>query len=121
MNKDRHPIHIPTQLTTPAGTSGTRLLEIERSKASFSVDDLKLYLFGEDRLRRMEKILPILSTDPAFDKSKIHYMSRTEKYKHGLAKEKRLAKLLAEEGWDEVDHTLAEELLYVLPRLYKVN
>ena len=113
MNKDSHPIKIPSQLTTPAGTHGTRLLEIERSKASFSVEDLQLYLFGEDRLRRMARILPILSTDPHFDKSKIHYMSRTEKYKHGLAKEKRLAQLLREEGWDEADHTLAEELLYV--------
>lgn len=114
MNQDRHPIHIPSALTSPAGTHGTRLLEIERSKASFSVEELKLYIHGEERLQRMDKILPVLTSDPHFDKSKIHYMSRTEKYKHGLSKEKRLAQIVAEEGWTDEDQALAEELLYVL-------
>lgn len=48
---------------------------------------------------------------PAFDKSRLHYMSRTEKFAAGLAKEKRLAQLLIELEWDQADHTLAESLL----------
>ena len=48
---------------------------------------------------------------PAFDKSPIHYMGRTEKFKYGLAKEKRLAQMLIELGWSSEDHKLAEELL----------
>lgn len=38
-------------------------------------------------------------------------MGRTEKYKFGLAKEKRLAQLLTELDWSAEDHTFAEELL----------
>lgn len=56
-------VPIPSHLSKPIGTSGTRLLEIERSKASFSSDDLKLYLHGADRLERMERILPILENE----------------------------------------------------------
>lgn len=41
-------------------------------------------------------------------------MGRTEKYKFGLAKEKRLAQLLTELDWSAEDHTLAEELLGTL-------
>lgn len=48
---------------------------------------------------------------PAFDKSRLHYMSRTEKFRAGLAKEKRLAQLLIELDWDQKDHNLAESLL----------
>ena len=38
-------------------------------------------------------------------------MSRTEKFRAGLAKEKRLAQLLIELDWDQKDHNLAESLL----------
>jgi hypothetical protein len=40
-------------------------------------------------------------------------MGRGEKYRFGLAKEKRLAVLISELGWSQADHTLAEELLGV--------
>lgn len=59
-------VQIPENLRVPVGTSGTRLLEIERSKASFSSDDLKLYLHGADRLERMERILPILENEVSY-------------------------------------------------------
>ncbi|KAM0750790.1 acyl-CoA oxidase [Meredithblackwellia eburnea MCA 4105] len=102
---------VPEHQSKPLGTPGPRLLEIERSKASFSADDLKLYLHGQARLDQMKKILPVLESEPAFDKSTIHYMSRTEKFKHGLAKEKRLAQVIEEQGWNQDDHFYAEELL----------
>lgn len=48
---------------------------------------------------------------PAFNKSEIHYMSRGEKYRHGLAKDKRLIQIIEENGWDYADHMIAEWLL----------
>ena len=48
---------------------------------------------------------------PAFDKSGIHYMGRSEKYRYGLAKEKALVRVMQDLNWDAEDHTLAEELL----------
>ncbi|SDA02894.1 BZ3500_MvSof-1268-A1-R1_Chr11-1g03206 [Microbotryum saponariae] len=104
-------IEIPAHLSKPAGTPGSRLLEIERAKASFSSDDLTLYLHGKEHLERVKRILPVLENEPAFDKSRIHFMSRTDKFKAGLAKEKRLAQLLTELDWSAKDHTLAEDML----------
>ncbi|GAA5942284.1 hypothetical protein JCM1841_002805 [Sporobolomyces salmonicolor] len=105
------PVEIPPHLSKPVGTPGTRLLEIERSKASFCPDDLKEFLYGKEYLERVNRILPVLENDPAFDKSQIHYMDRGDKFRHGLAKEKRLVQVSRELGWDEEDNKVAEELL----------
>ncbi|GAA5866348.1 hypothetical protein JCM1840_004092 [Sporobolomyces johnsonii] len=105
------PVEIPPHLSKPIGTPGTRLLEIERSKASFCPDDLTEFLYGKDYLERVNRILPVLENDPAFDKSQIHYMDRGDKFRHGLAKEKRLVQVSRELGWDEEDNKVAEELL----------
>lgn len=56
-------IPIPEHLSKPVGTSGIRLLEIERSKASFSSDDLKTYLHGAEHLDRMARVLPVLESE----------------------------------------------------------
>lgn len=48
---------------------------------------------------------------PAFSKAEIHYMSRGEKYRHGLAKDKRLIQIIEEHGWTYADHMIAEWLL----------
>ncbi|GAA5954976.1 hypothetical protein JCM21900_005953 [Sporobolomyces salmonicolor] len=105
------PVEIPPHLSKPVGTPGTRLLEIERTKASFCPDDLKEFLYGKEYLERVNRILPVLENDPAFDKSQIHYMDRGDKFRHGLAKEKRLVQVSRELGWDEEDNKVAEELL----------
>lgn len=57
------PVEIPDHLTKPVGTPGPRLLEIERSKASFSPKDLELYLYGKDYIERRDRILPILENE----------------------------------------------------------
>lgn len=56
-------VEIPENLREQRGTSGTRMLQIERSKASFSTEQLKQYLHGEDYLNRMNKILPVLESE----------------------------------------------------------
>lgn len=38
-------------------------------------------------------------------------MGRSEKFRHGLAKEKRLFNVVAEHGWDTDDVNMAESLL----------
>lgn len=42
------------------------MLEIERSKASFSVEDMKKYIHGTDYLDMMARILPVLENDVSF-------------------------------------------------------
>ncbi|GAA6032946.1 hypothetical protein JCM8097_000060 [Rhodosporidiobolus ruineniae] len=105
------PVEIPQHLAKQVGTSGGRLLEIERSKASFSPDDLQNYLYGKSYLDRRARILPIVENEPAFDKSQIHYMDRGAKYRHGLRKDKRLVQLTRELGWTAEDVKVAEELI----------
>lgn len=56
-------VALPPHLSKVLGTSGTRLLEIERSKASFSSDALKTYLHGESRIARLERILAVLENE----------------------------------------------------------
>lgn len=56
-------------------------------------------------------LLASARSQPAFDKSKLHYMSRGEKYRKGLIKEKVLARISRQEGWDKTDNAMAEELL----------
>ncbi|BGP26994.1 hypothetical protein JCM10295v2_005956 [Rhodotorula toruloides] len=104
------PVEIPDGFK-PLGTSGSRLLEIERSKASFSPADLEKYIYGDAAIERRNRILPVVENEPAFDKSQIHYMDRGAKYRHGLAKEKRLVQLTRELGWTAEDVRTAEELL----------
>lgn len=38
-------------------------------------------------------------------------MGRSEKYRFGLAKEKRLYQIVSEQGWSREDEALAEELI----------
>lgn len=60
----------------------------------------------------MPKLTPFVrNKQPAFDKSGIHYMGRSEKYRYGLAKEKRLYNLTEELGWNTADVIMAESLL----------
>merc|ERR1712093_717573 len=73
----------------PFGTPGSRMLEIERSKAAFGVDDLATYLYGKGRLEMMERIGSIVESEPAFDKKKLHYLGRKEKFEMAVNKEKR--------------------------------
>merc|ERR1712093_64621 len=88
----------------PFGTPGSRMLEIERSKAAFGVDDLATYLYGKGRLEMMERIGSIVESEPAFDKKKLHYLGRKEKFEMAVNKEKRLAQLIHEYSWNATFH-----------------
>ncbi|GAA6010966.1 hypothetical protein JCM10207_004017 [Rhodosporidiobolus poonsookiae] len=105
------PVQIPPHLAAVRGTSGARLLEIERARGSFSPKDLERYLYGEEYLERRDRVLKVVENEPAFDKSTFHYLSRGDKYRHGLRKEKRLVQLTRELGWSADDVRAAEELI----------
>lgn len=55
-------------------------------------------------------LVDLLSSDPAFDKSAVHYLGRTDKFRMALKKEKRLAQLALEHGWSSETQTHAEAL-----------
>ena len=62
-----------------------------RAFQSFGVDALAQYIYGDAHLERMQRILSVVEKDPAFDKSRIHYMGRMEKYEFGVRKVGRRA------------------------------
>lgn len=103
-------VDIPSHLSVP-GTSGGRLLEIERSKASFSSKDLARFLLGQEELDRQARLLAIIEAEPAFRKAHLAYLSRTDRFAAGVAKEKRFVQLAREHQWDDKDATMAEELI----------
>jgi acyl-CoA oxidase len=72
---------------------------------------MAVYLHGKEYLDRQEKILEVLQNDETFDKSSVYYLGRTEKFKKGLAKDKRLAELTLELGWNDDEATMVRGLL----------
>lgn len=99
-------IEVPPHLSVP-GTSGAKLLAIERSKASFSSSDLANFLIGPEHLERQARLLSIIEKEPAFNKRALPYLSRQDKFAVGFAKEKRFVQLSREHSWSEQDAILA--------------
>ncbi|MBW0520497.1 hypothetical protein O181_060212 [Austropuccinia psidii MF-1] len=103
-------IPIPSHLK-PTGTPGSKLLHIERSHASFDSKILALYLYGQDYLDRVNKLLQIIQVEEAFDKKRLNYQGRDDRFRHALRKEKRFVQLAKEHNWDPDDMSLAETLI----------
>jgi acyl-CoA oxidase len=59
----------------------------------------------------MKRILSIVEAEEAFSKRTIHYLGRTDKFKHGLRKEKRFVQLAKEHQWSKEDMEMAEFLI----------
>lgn len=72
------------------GPSTESLLASEREKGSFDVYELSKFMYTEEWLQKMNKVLQVLESDPAFDKTNRYYMTREEKITSTLWKEKRL-------------------------------
>ncbi|KAL8283794.1 hypothetical protein RQP46_005226 [Phenoliferia psychrophenolica] len=101
---------IPAHLEEPS-PKGSDLLTKERRQASFSSQALARHVHGAEHLERLERILPMVQDEPVFDKSRHHYLGRTEKFRVGLAKEKRLIQMVKEKKWDAPDAAMAEWLI----------
>jgi len=68
-------ISIPAHLDKPVGTPGPRLLEIERSKASFAPAELQHYLYGDDYIERVKRILPVIEGEVSISSFKPNSVS----------------------------------------------
>ncbi|GAA5934398.1 hypothetical protein JCM10213_001967, partial [Rhodosporidiobolus nylandii] len=115
------PIEIPPHLAKQTlGNHGPDLLKKERAQAAFDPKALESYLYGEEYIERVRRILPVLEAEPAFDKTQFHYMGREEKFKFGLRKEKRLAQLTLQHKWSSEDVKLAENLIDI-PATFRLH
>ncbi|GAA5907562.1 hypothetical protein JCM6882_004411 [Rhodosporidiobolus microsporus] len=114
------PIEVPSHLEKQLGTPGPELLKEERAKAAFDPKQLERFIYGDEYIKRLEYLLPILENEPAFDKTHVHYMGREDKFRFGLRKEKRLAQLRLEKKWDYETVKLAENLID-LPATFRLH
>ncbi|WPG98072.1 Hypothetical protein R9X50_00085800 [Acrodontium crateriforme] len=95
----------------PASPDGPSILAKERSQSDVPVDELAQHLLSRsDFLKRQEKILPVVSKDPLFNKTKQMNLSRPERYQLGLARAKKLRLLADQHGWDTKDQEMSQYL-----------
>ncbi|KAF5338285.1 hypothetical protein D9757_014912 [Collybiopsis confluens] len=66
---------------------------------------------GKDEWERKERLVQVMSKDPAFDKRGREWMTRTEKYSRGLRMINRMYDLENTLGWNRQDTTVATGLL----------
>ncbi|KAF5366862.1 hypothetical protein D9757_011921 [Collybiopsis confluens] len=66
---------------------------------------------GKDEWERKERLVQVMSKDPAFDKRGREWMTRTEKYSRGLRMINRMYDLENSLGWNRQDTTVATGLL----------
>ncbi|CAO3687623.1 unnamed protein product [Rhizopus stolonifer] len=83
--------------------SGEMLLAKERAKCTFDVNELSKFMYTEEWLKKMNEILKILESEPAFDKTSRYYQNRKEKISAALWKDMRLTEMTKEYQWDETD------------------
>ncbi|GAN05440.1 acyloxidase [Mucor ambiguus] len=94
----------------PKGPSGELFLANERAKGTFDVNELAKFMYTEEWLQKMHKVLEVMESEPAFDKTNRYYMSRKDKISTSLWKDKRLIEVVKEQNWDEQDTQIANFL-----------
>ncbi|KAK4520271.1 uncharacterized protein ATC70_008404 [Mucor velutinosus] len=94
----------------PKGPSGELFLANERAKGTFDVNELAKFMYTEEWLQKMHKVLEVMESEPAFDKTNRYYMSRKDKISSSLWKDKRLIEVAKEQNWDETDTQIANFL-----------
>ncbi|KAI8391735.1 acyl-CoA dehydrogenase/oxidase C-terminal [Radiomyces spectabilis] len=104
--------NVPTKFPAlaPKAPSGDLLLAHERAKAQFNVDELSKFMYTEEWLNKMHKVLKVLETEPAFDKTNRYYESRQQRVGSAYMKDKRLIELIREHNWDETEVQIASFL-----------
>lgn len=88
--------NVPTRFPNlpPKAPGGDLLLAEERAKATFDVKELSKFMYTEEWLNKMYKVLDVLESEPAFDKSDRYFQSRKERIASSLWKDKRLVELV---------------------------
>ncbi|KAI9278626.1 acyl-CoA dehydrogenase/oxidase C-terminal [Phascolomyces articulosus] len=102
------------------GPTGNELIQVERAKASFDVKSLSKFIYGERYLQKLDKIVPILESEPAFDKSRRYFQGRDEKIRDAWKKDRRFLELAKEHNWDPEDEKIVHGL-YDQPSPYRLH
>ncbi|PVU97277.1 hypothetical protein BB559_002093 [Furculomyces boomerangus] len=72
-------------------------LENERTKATFSIEEMDRFINGDEFVALREKLLAIMRSEPdIFDQKSNYFMARTEKMEKALKQEKRAIELFRE-------------------------
>ncbi|KAI9259010.1 acyl-CoA dehydrogenase/oxidase [Phascolomyces articulosus] len=100
------PTKFPKHLT-PKGPNGPELLEAERAKASFDVNAISKFMYGEKFLAKMNNVARVLESEPAFEKTQRYFQGRPERIAHAYEKDKRLIELTKELNWDLEERRIA--------------
>ncbi|KAM5540990.1 hypothetical protein V8D89_005301 [Ganoderma adspersum] len=89
------------------------ILDMKRARGLSTVDPNKLsiYLWGETEWQARQRILPVLSNDPIFDKSRRPFLTRTQLYTRALAMTNRVHELTERHQWSPEDAVLAFKIL----------
>lgn len=87
--------NVPTKFPNlkPRGPGGEALLAAERAKTNFDVKALSKFMYTEEWLNKMNKVLEVIENEPAFDKADRYYLGRPEKITTGLDKDRRQIEL----------------------------
>ena len=96
---------------SPSAPQGSELLAKERARSNLSVEQLSEFLHTKDVLRRQDKILKILKSEKAFEKSQNYFSGREARFITALARAKRLQQLATRHGWTQDDYQMATELI----------
>lgn len=96
---------------TPSGPQGSELLQQERAQSNISVEKLSEFLFTKEILDRQDKLLKILQSEKAFDKSKNYFDGRVERFQTALGRAKRLRQLSVQHKWTNDEYVMANELV----------
>ncbi|KAG2177304.1 hypothetical protein INT43_007961 [Umbelopsis isabellina] len=104
--------NVPTKFPklAPRGPAGDLVLAAERAKASFDPQDLTKFMYDEEWLQRLNRILNIIENEPAFDKSERYFLGRTDKVNQAYWKDKRTVELAKKHNWTEADVQMASFL-----------
>ncbi|KAI9499269.1 acyl-CoA dehydrogenase/oxidase C-terminal [Zychaea mexicana] len=116
--KNNVPVRFPD--LPPKSPSGADLIQVERAKATFDVKALSKFLNGEEWLSKLEKIVPILESEPVFDKTQRYFQGRDAKIRNAWEKDKRHLELAREHNWDKTDESIAH-MLYDQPSPYRLH
>jgi len=95
----------------PFGSGGTVALDAERARSTIDVMILSNHLLGDEFLQRQRRILDILQKDKVFSKATQMNLSRPERYHLGLARGKKLRRLMDEHHWTDDDYEMAKYLV----------
>ncbi|OMH86369.1 putative peroxisomal acyl-coenzyme A oxidase [Zancudomyces culisetae] len=111
----------PKELKVPEPSPQTTLNN-ERKNGFFPVEDMGLFINGEEAVAKREKVLKIVRAEPEiFGMKEIYHMSRTEKIEHILKQELRMVELLREDKLTSDDMLLGMSTVIGLSGPYRLT